>query len=438
MNTSVKPEMTYDNGTYYFVKWIKFKAPADNLTDSSGILQVPSGAGAPVDYSESSDISFTSAFDYNDGDGDYVYAALYKLVQENDPTVRVEVTYSFEDYDTSDGNYIYDENDAAAPQTYTKTIKVTDYDFAQTAANIDSIVSTNAPYIKSNYYDYSYTSGSAEIKTTKASESKYTVTASFTKTARDYTIIVKNGSEVVTTKTGNYQQTVELTAPSSISNPVWKIANGKTGNDQIIGSGSTYTARFVATGYEKIGSTDCQIIKVQAGSADATAHTSVVANSTTTVENNGATEILHHNFYIVDYCVEGELIGGGVLFATTDSSGDYRQDSAQDNLDTSAHRLAFINSILSNPYDVEYKAQSIQNIGFRYKPFKDTEDIFRYSDDVGAYLTVYEGTNVNSTNYQGQKLRLFSFMVYKTGSTYTVVVSDGYGEVDRYINTSEI
>ena len=64
--------------------------------------------------------------------------------------------------------------------------------------------------------------------------------------------------------------------------------------------------------------------------------------------------------------------------------------------------------------------------------FKSTEDVYRYSDDLKAYITIYDGTNVNSTNYDGQKLRLFSFMVYDNNGTKEIVPSDGYAEVDRY------
>ena len=100
-------------------------------------------------------------------------------------------------------------------------------------------------------------------------------------------------------------------------------------------------------------------------------------------------------------------------------------------------REGFINGILSAPYDTEYTAQAIDNVGFRYKPFKDTEDVYRYSDDMKAYLTVFEASNVNSENYNNQKLRMFSFMVYNTGTAqspeYHVICSDGYAEVSRYI-----
>lgn len=71
--------------------------------------------------------------------------------------------------------------------------------------------------------------------------------------------------------------------------------------------------------------------------------------------------------------------------------------------------------------------------GFRYLPFKSTEDAFRYSSNLGAYITNFEGDNVNSVNYNGQKLRMFSFMVYNNNGTKVIVPSSGYTEVSGYI-----
>ncbi len=433
-------EVKQGNTTYYFDKWVKIATPVEGLkvSETQNKLVKNDNHDTAFDlsesttFSESPDFSFTQSIPFNDGNCEYTYVALYKAVQRDDSTVRIEVTYKFMDYDTSDGNYIYDANKSLNAETYTKTIKVTDKTFEQVKEDLETIVKTNAPFIHSNYLDYYYKDNSAKIAEDGEleDESKLIVTAEFKNEAHPYTIIVLGG-ETSVKNTGYYQQEVELTAPSSISNPVWKDSRG-----QILAIGATYKARYVSSGFEKYGEDekDCQIITVTSGSAGAsTNYTSVVTNSTTTWDNTGATETLHHNFYIVDYCAKGELVGGGVLFATTENDA-YRQNKASEKLATKETREAFINSIISAPYDTEYKAQTIENVGFRYKPFKDTDDVFRYSDTLSAYLTVYEGTNVNSTNYKNQKLRLFSFMVYKIDNTYHVVSSEGYGEVDRYIN----
>ena len=105
-------------------------------------------------------------------------------------------------------------------------------------------------------------------------------------------------------ESGYYQQTVTLTLDDlelNKSYPVWMDSN-----DNILAVGASYTARFVASGfesgnYQSTGNNDCQIIKVKAGTqSDATNHTSVVTNSTTTADNDGTNLVLHHNFYIVD------------------------------------------------------------------------------------------------------------------------------------------
>jgi hypothetical protein len=258
-------------------------------------------------------------------------------------------------------------------------------------------------------------------------ESKIKITAELEETPHQYTIILKNGNTVVSTNHGYYQQTVEL-ASGGVSNPVWKIASGSS--DVVLGSGatgSTFTARYVA-----VNSGDTQVIKVAAGTATAANNKSVVSDAYTEVyyADNG-TEMLRHNFYIIDYCAEGKLKGGGVLFATTDGT-NYRQSNAATVLASTTSRKNFITGILNNDFETEYKAQTINNVGFRYKPFKSTEDVYRYSDDLKAYITIYDGTNVNSENYAGQKLRLFSFMVYDNNGTKVIVPSDGYAEVDRY------
>lgn len=439
LRTSAKQELAGSGNTkYYFDKWVAMRTPADGVNIENGCLTA--SYSSAEDYSTNSDITFTSAVDYNNGDCDVTYIALYKTAATGDSTVRVEVTYNFKDYDTTDGNYIYDASKETLNASYTKTIKVpvgsgqtyANFDAVNNTTAINAIASANVPQVVSNYFDYAYTANSAEIKSATANQSKIVVTANLTETARTYRIIVKDGNSVVTTKTGNYQQTVDLT--TNKSNPVWKDSN-----DKLLATGATYKARFVSSGNENNSGTDCQIIKVASQSGASTANTSVVSNSFTEVYYDGTTEKLRHNFYIVDYCAEGSLVGGGVLYATGTYSGDtwsYRQDSATTNLASLASRRTFITGILGTDFATEYKAQTINNIGFRYKPYKSTEDVYRYSDDLQAYLTMFEGTNVNSESYGDQKLRLFSFMVYDNNGTTVVVPSDGYAEVSRYIPQS--
>lgn len=438
LNAAVKQEIKVGNNTYYFDKWQKMPTPADGLeTDTNGYLTA--NIFSATDYSDEASLSFTAADDYSNGDGDYTYIALYKLAQSGDSIVRVEVTYEFEDYNTSDGNYVYDPYKETTTESYTKTIKVkvgsgqtyASFNAVNTTAAVNAICSANVPYVVSNYFNYAYAANSAVIDSngTSSAQSKIKVTAQLTETARTYTIKVKDGSSIVATETGYYQQTAELT--TNKSNPVWKDSN-----NQILATGSSYKARFVSSGNESDGGTDCQIIKIVSQSGASVTNKSVVTDSFTEVyyTDNG-TEMLRHNFYIIDYCAEGKLVGGGALFATGSYSGNnwsYRQANANSNLDTAAHRQAFISGILGSDYATAYEAQTINNVGFYYRPFKSTEDIFRYSGELQAYHTMFKGTNVNSSSYDGQKLRLFSFMVYDNNGAKVIVPSDSYAEVDRY------
>lgn len=444
VGATAEQEVKVGTNTYYFDRWVTYKMPADGVTADNFVYPDSSEISA---YTDSAALNYTKAPDYldeNGGSNDIVYVALYKLVSSADSTVRVVVKYEFQDFDTSDGNFIYDENKDTVTANYTKTIKVqldTTYaDFAAVKAAVDTIANRNAPFVKSNYFDYAYHVGSAVLDTTntKAEENKIVVTAKLDHTAHIYRIILKSGNTTLSDTTGKYQQTVKLVS-GSCTNPVWKDSSGN-----IIGSGetdSTFTARYVSSGNEKDGTTDCQIIKVENGTSTAAAHKSVVSNAYTEVyyTSNG-TEMLRHNFYIIDYCAEGELKGGGVLYATTDGT-KYRQTGVTDYLgaydapttaDSITARKNFITSVLGGDFDTEYKAQTINNVGFRYKPFKASDDVYRYSDELKAYITIFEGTNINSQSYDNQNLRLFSFMVYENNNTMVIVPSDSFAEVRRY------
>ncbi len=434
LDASAKAEAKFGDYTYSFDRWIVFKTPMNglNTTTGNGLTEVTIPSGAE-DYTTSRDIHLTSVPLYNNGEGDKTYVAVYKFVNFNSP-VRVNVTYHFEDFDTTDGNYVFDENKGTKPATYTKhlTSNETNYDALLSSTTIlQNMARDNAPRVESNYFHYSFSTERLPEINSDNCDSTFkviAVDAYLKEEARDYTIIY-NG----TTYTGNYQQTKEFT--TNVSNPVWKLKSYSfdgTATETVVCTDSTYRAKFVATGSADNGTNDCQVITVSSGSDSVANGKTVVTNSYTEVKNENDTTRLHHNFFIADFCEEGKLIGGGVLFATA-VNGHYRYSSADNILNAPATREAFIRDILNGNYDIDYPAQSINNIGFRYKKFKSAEDVYRYSNDYSAYLTVFEGTNVNSVNYSGQKLRLFSFMVYDNNGTTTIVTSDGYAEVDRYL-----
>lgn len=437
LNASVNSEVKLGSDTYAFDKWIAVSSANVTYTpnENTGVTTVAYTNGK--DKSAEQELTFTRADEYGDGENDVTYIAVFKQVGSGQP-MRVEITYKFKDFDTSDGNYVYDgtldKNGNIAKTVdadYTKTVTTTYTDTAAAEAAINAIAQANAPHIKSNYFDYSYKANSATKVKTQADESKLVITAELTETPHPYTIILKKGDTLVDIYTGYFQQPVKL-ASGGCTNPVWKDSSGN-----IIGSGatgSTFAARYVSSRNEEYESTDCQIIKVEDGTSTAANNTSVVSNAYTEVyyTDNG-TEMLRHNFYIIDYCTEGKLIGGGVLFATTDATtGNYRQTNAGTALADATSRQNFISGILGTDFTTEYKAQTINNVGFRYKPFKNTEDVYRYSDDLKAYITLYEGTNVNSDSYDNQNLRLFSFMIYDNNGNNVIVPSNGYAEVARY------
>jgi hypothetical protein len=214
-----------------------------------------------------------------------------------------------------------------------------------------------------------------------------------------------------------------------------------TDNDgNVIAVGGTFNARY----FYNDDRGNPELIKLVAGSGSV-ANSSVIVASYTERYDEGTTNMLRHNFMIIDHCGKGKLVGGGVLFATGSYSNEsdpatwsYRQQSARTNLENSTTRENFIRGILNGDYDTEYPVQTISNIGFRYA--RDNEEIFRWSDNLQAYLTQFEGTNVNSPNYADQKLRMFSFMVYNNGTDenpdYVVESSEGFAEVSRYVPQS--
>ena len=475
MNEEVKikiREDTVDGETvpvyaiYYFDKWVRYKATASDVSvnENTNIVTLPTST--PSDYSDAADLNFLKAAEYENGQentGDAVYVARYKLAGISDSTVRLEITYNFEDYNTTDGNYVFDPNKGTVNASYTKTVKVpvgegqTYANFAAVnkAAAVNNIANVNAPFISSNYYDYEYDTNPdathALTFTAVEQESKIKVNAHIKKEERLYQITVSYGG-TERTYTGRFQQTVALKASDFTSNVeddtsdsfYWTdgkdddLVEDDEGN--VIAVGGTFNARY----FYNDDSGNPERIKLVAGSGSV-ANSSVIVASYTERYDEGTTNMLRHNFTIIDHCAKGKLVGGGVLFATgsyTDASDSntwsYRQQSATTNLEDSTKREKFIKDILNGDYDTEYPIQTISNIGFRYTP--DNEEIFRWSDNLQAYLTQFEGTNVNSPNYADQKLRMFSFMVYNNGTDenpdYVIESSEGFAEVSRYLPQS--
>ncbi len=431
---------------YYFDKWVKLSDCDEVPVTSDGVNLT---GAETFDGSDKADLNFTKAPDYREGSEAYI--ALYKAVTTGDSTVRLEITYNFEDYNTTDGNYVFDPNKGTVNASYTKTVKVPVGE-GQTYANfaavnndeaVNALANVNAPFISSNYYDYEYDTNPdadhALTFTEVEQESKIKVNAHIRKTERPYQITVSYGS-TNKSHTGRFQQTVTLKASEFTDNVNDDASNNFhwTDNDgNVIAVGGTFNARY----FYNDDSGNPELIKLVAGPGSV-ANSSVIVASYTERYDEGTTNMLRHNFMIIDHCGKGKLVGGGVLFATGSYSNasdpatwSYRRQSAETNLADSNARETFIRGILNSDYETEYPVQTISNIGFRYAP--DNEEIFRWSDNLQAYLTQFEGTNVNSPNYTGQKLRMFSFMVYNNGTDenpdYVVESSEGFAEVSRYL-----
>ncbi len=412
-------EITYNDNQYYFVKWVEIDTPASgeiDLTDAE-------------DVSDVADLNINIAPVYTDTEGDKTYVALFKPAASGGD-VRVQVKYNFRDYDTSDGNYIFDINKSTNAASFTKTITVPlnktfngkiYTNFAAVKADVEYIAKTNAPKIQSFYFDYEYVDESAGNITEDTANNKITATAQMNNPPHEYTIVF--GSN---TYTGHYQNIKTL--ETSISNPAWYIGTGS--NKTLIEVGkSSIDVRY---GAALNGSADTIYITVEAASSGQTAggNASVITNSIQEFYTEGTTKTVKHNFYIVDFCDEGTLLGGGVVYATTDGNGNYRQSSAATNLASTSSITAYINDILAGDYDTEYIDQTIKNVRFRYLPFAGAEDVFRYSDILGGYHYTYPITNKNDASYGAQTLRVYSYFIK---SDHTVVVSPTYAEITRYV-----
>ncbi|MBR1730984.1 MAG: hypothetical protein IJ725_00925, partial [Ruminococcus sp.] len=421
-------DISHNSVNYYFDHW-----------------EVAGQTNTTADVANGTDINLNAMPRYSDGD--ITYVAVYKPV---DTSARAEITYKFEDFDTDDGNYVYDPDKTTKDETYVKTVKV---DSAVSASNAGSVASTNAPIIKSNYFDYTFSS--ATYKSYDSATNKYKVEATFTKTPHSYKIkVVHSNGSTETVETGYYQQPLELKASDygiSSGKYHWSIYEGST--ERVLATDTSYTARFV-TSNDVNTSIQTIYLKSSTASAASTAN-SAIMYSYSSVDYESSTPTAIHNFYIIDAMTpsNGTLVGGGVVYATATTGSavnqGYRQANAQtvlgdngeddDGKSISEKIQDYIGGILNTEakYSLEYKPQSINNIGFRYLPYENGKDVFRYSDAIGAYIYTFAGTNTNSESLNGQDLRVFSYFIYKdTSNNYHTVVSGMYAQVSRYINTA--
>jgi hypothetical protein len=472
VRATANKEVKIGNTVYYFDRWMKMQSPDEvlvtvNQSDNTFTVDNLSMSSLTNTGVEKTDYNINKCPVYNDGD--FTYVAVYKPAATTS-VVRVELNYNFKDYNTDDGNYIYDEHKDLADVSYTKTVKIpigsgqTYSNYAAVKGAIDTIASQKKPVIKSNYFDYSYENNSAAEVTTgsNASDSanrKIVVNARLTETAHKYKMyVVKDSTQTLVSGDHYYQQTVDLDASTygiTSGNVYWYIKDAND-NEVVLSNERTYTARFVQSTAD--AGTDNIKIYLKAGTKTVD-KTSTIINSYSETYKDGDTDKVRHNFYIVDYFDEsvaanGDFVGAGVLYATTDLQGNYRQSAAQTHLASAASMKTYIANALGvtynsstdvasssdTKYDVEYEPQTISNVGFRYLPAsgKEGKDKLRYSEMLKAYQYIFGAQMNNSPSYENQKLRVYSFFIYKNSSNqYKIVVSGSYAEVVRYYPQNE-
>lgn len=451
VTATAKAEVVVGSATYYFDRWMKVAAPEDGagetyFTTAANFNALTATGSEKRDYHINSAPLTT--------DGDYIYVAVYKPAATSG-VARVEVTYNFKDYNTDDGNYIYDSTKDLKDASYTKTVKVpfgsgkTYTTFAAVKNAYKTIAKNNTPQVVSNYFDYSYpTTDSSTRSGEDDTNFKFKVTSELTHTVHTYRIIVVNGTtyyrQAAKVKTGNYQQTVTLNASDyGVSGTAtWYVKNGST--EVPLHSGTSYEARFIQSGFTTDGTLgDTIYLYIKSGSTTVD-KTSAIVNSYNEVykETGSDTEKVRHNFYIVDYLDSSgtsTLVGAGAIVATTTNGTTYSQSNAATVFSSPANIKSYIERALKSgssaaiDYTTERPQQTIENISFRYLPYDSTngKNTLRYSDQLKGYHYIYGLQNAIDDKYNGQTLRVYSFFIYDTNGTKTIAVSPTYAELSR-------
>ena len=448
-NIVAKTSKENEDGKYYFDRWMKMKVPALGYDDQTDYYATAENRALLAETgNEKRDYRINTASIVDDGTsstGDFIYVAVYKPVTSSD-VVRLDVKYVFDDYNTDDGNYVYDPNKALKTnQEYNKIIKVpfgtgTSYQNAAavTTGAVEKAIS-EAPEIVSNYFDYT-TANSAV--TGGSNTKKVSVTVKLSATPHEYKIVVGKVSGSSTNYSspieGYYQQTVELKASDygiTSGNVYWYMKNGAS--EVVLGNESTYSARFIQSGLDNTNTTGAQHIYVKAGTKTVD-KTSSIVNSYNETFNDGDTKKVRHNYYIVDFFnptanSTSTLIGAGALVATA-TNGSYTIANNATVLGSAANREGYINTVLSGNYTTDRKLQTINNIGFRYFAYDSTygRDKLRYSEQLKGYHYLFGVENAESVQYTNQTVRVYSYFIYRdSNGDYQIVTSDSYAELSR-------
>ncbi len=361
----------------------------------------------------------------------------------------VKLTYKFQDYDTSDGNYVYDESKETLDASYSTQAIIEEElvtDSSENRAYLETVITDTdgddttmfVPSIKSNYFDYSLdmdklnTEYVVDEETGEITE----VIIELQNDAHIYTVTI-NGTAVQC----YYQETlyVEASDFGVSGEAVWYDQNNE---DVILAVGESYEFHVVI---------DNMLLGCKANddgtSMDGKA---VVTNSYYELSYNNGTQKLTQNFYIVDYytgvayddngnviagATNVQFLGGGVVYySMSNATASAYLTGADVAKEFIIDKITAKSATYSTSINVT--TDSTTKVGYRYLTLADGGDIYRYSDTLEAYQYIFNLTFTNTSSNANKDVALYSYYVYSyelNGETqYQVSVSDTYAVASMY------
>lgn len=372
------------------------------------------------------------------------------------------LTYNFQDYDTSDKDYVYSPSKKTVDASYS-TFTVLDEEYLNTSNALYSedylkaiITDTDdnpnenfVPTIKSNYFDYSIDMNNLGFTVVSTDEDGYIteISIDLANTAHVYHVTV-GGIDV----NCYYQELLYLDAEmfgySSTDEVYWYIENAD-GTESVLSTSNIYEMYVVMDVDIKVKGNDDGV--TLDGKSE-------VTNTYYELSyNSSGTQKITQNFYIIDYytgvaydndgnvivgATNVNFIGGGVTYVsmTPDGNDDYTysNSSAAEYMDQGVDGIKLFLSERISDYNVSINAKTdgVTKIGYRYLTKADGGSVYRYSDSLEAYQYIFAMTFTNSSANADKQVRLYSYYVYTydlDGKTYTQIsVSDTYATASMY------
>jgi uncharacterized repeat protein (TIGR02543 family) len=366
-----------------------------------------------------------------------------------DSTVSLQLVYSFKDYNTEDGNYVYDANKETKEASYKPAaLKVSPETVNDTTA-LKELVMANAPDIVSNYFTYNVDTNSLKASDVKGTSPSYTLTIPMTETVRKYEVTVNRGSK------GSYTYQKKATFDSGKSNVYWYTIDEK-GDKVVLSTDSSYTT-LVTTNMDLYYEDNNSNVSVDGSSVITYAHSEIYySNSTKGVKQN---------FYIQDFfdedspiVVDGTTLtdatnktylGSGVLMYTYNDNTSAPSKSAVKSIVNSDGISIKSSELLKAAQNVGYSkthtagswASGTTSNGLSYAYFNNScdgsdigeTDRVRYSVAPKTYSYIFSyGLPYNTSTYGKYSYVVYSYYVWsyvRNGSTYYVYeISDTYAK----------